>query len=193
MACAIRRDVAARVAGRCALRCRPVSVEPSAAAAGVAALAGLAFLLALLAHVRLRRLRRAYSVLQGDAEHSSFIVAVARQTAEMERLRKEVGQLRAELAELRAAVDESLRRVAVLRYDAFGDMGGMLSWSLALLDEQGDGVVLTSIAGRTEARTYAKSLTGGRAEHGMSPEEERVVQAAMRAAPVAIPSGSAAR
>jgi hypothetical protein len=166
-----------------------VSVEPSQALAGVAALAGLACLLALFAHLRLRRLRKAYSLLQGDAEHSSFIVAVARQTAEMERLRRDVGRLRAELGEIRAAIDESLRRVAVLRYDAFGDMGGMLSWSIALLDEQGDGVVITSIAGRSETRTYAKSLSGGRAEHGMSPEEERVVRAAMRAAPVAAPAG----
>jgi hypothetical protein len=163
-----------------------VSVEPTLVLApAVAAVAVLACLLALLAHLRLRRLRRAYSLLQGDAEHSSFIVAVARQTAEMERLRREVGRLRGEFGEIRAAIDDSLRRVAVLRYDAFGDMGGMLSWSIALLDEAGDGLVITSIAGRTEARTYAKSLVRGRAEHGMSPEEERVVAAAMRATPLA--------
>jgi hypothetical protein len=186
-------NVAAHVPGRYALRCRSVSVEPSLALAGVAGLAGLAFLLASLANLRLRRLRRACSVLQGDAEHSSFIVAVARHTAEMERLRRDVGRMRAELGDIRAAIDESLRRVAVLRYDAFGDMGGMLSWSIALLDEQGDGVVITSIAGRSETRTYAKSLTAGRAEHGMSPEEERVVRAAMRSAPVAAVSAGAAR
>jgi hypothetical protein len=162
-----------------------VSVEPGLAVASVATTAVLACLLALLAHVRLRRMRRAYTLLQGDAEHSSFIVAVARQTAEMERLRREVARLRGDLAEMRAAVDESLRRVAVLRYDAFGDMGGMLSWSIALLDEAGDGVVITSIAGRSETRTYAKPLIGGKAEHGMSPEEERVVHAAMRAVPLA--------
>jgi hypothetical protein len=170
-----------------------VSVEQAVTIQEVAAVAGLACLLALLAHVRLRRMRRAYSVLQGDAEHSSFIVAVARHTAEMERLRKEVTRLREDVADCKAAADDSLRRVALLRYDAFGDMGGMLSWSLALLDEQGDGVVLTSIAARSEARTYVKSLIGGRAEHGMSPEEERVVQAAMRGTPVAVASAGAAR
>jgi len=166
-----------------------VSVEPALVLASVAAAAALACVLAVLAHLRLRRLRRAYSLLQGDAEHSSFIVAVARQTAEMERLRYEVVRLRGELVEMRAAVDESLRRVAVLRYDAFGDVGGMLSWSIALLDEAGDGVVVTSIAARSETRTYAKALTGGQAEHGMSPEEERVVHAALGAAPVAAAAG----
>ena len=54
----------------------------------------------------------------------------------------------------------ALRHLAVVRYDAFGDMGGHLSWSLALLDDAGDGVVLTSIHGRSEARTYAKNITG---------------------------------
>ena len=57
----------------------------------------------------------------------------------------------------------ALRHVAVVRYDAFGDMGGRLSFSAALLDDQGDGLVLSSINGRSETRTYAKALVGGRA------------------------------
>ena len=51
---------------------------------------------------------------------------------------------------------QSLRNVAVVRYDAFGDMGGRLSFSAALLDDIGDGIVLSSINGRGESRTYAK-------------------------------------
>lgn len=148
----------------------------------------LALLVALLAHIRVRRLRKAYSLLQGDAEHSSFIVAVARQIAELERLRDEVGRLRTEVARLRGALDTSIRRVAVLHFDAFGDMGGRLSWTVALLDESGDGVVVTSIAARTEARTYAKPVVGGKAEHGLSQEEEQVVKAALRGTPV--PAGA---
>ena len=62
----------------------------------------------------------------------------------------------------RAAADgvaRALRHLAVVRYDAFGDMGGRLSWSMALLDEGGNGIVLTSIHGRSDARTYAKNIT----------------------------------
>ena len=63
-----------------------------------------------------------------------------------------------------------------MRYDAFGDMGGHLSWSLALLDDGGHGVVLTSIHGRSEARTYAKSISSWTCEQQLSPEEEEAIQ-----------------
>jgi hypothetical protein len=69
----------------------------------------------------------------------------------------------------------ALRHVAVVRYDAFGDMGGRLSFSAALLDGNGDGLVISSINGRSETRTYAKSLRGMESEHRLSPEEERAI------------------
>ena len=72
---------------------------------------------------------------------------------------------------------DALRHLAVVRYDAFGDMGGHLSWSVALLDDGGDGVVLTSIHGRSEARTYAKNITGWTCEQQLSPEEVEAIAA----------------
>ena len=87
----------------------------------------------------------------------------------------DVEGLRGEVQALRAEVAEALRHLAVVRYDAFGDMGGHLSWSLALLDDGGNGVVLTSIHGRSEARTYAKNLAAWACDQALSPEEEEVV------------------
>jgi hypothetical protein len=69
----------------------------------------------------------------------------------------------------------ALRHVAVVRYDAFGDMGGHLSWSLALLDDGGDGVVLTSIHGRSDSRTYAKNVAAWTATQQLSPEEVEAI------------------
>jgi hypothetical protein len=83
--------------------------------------------------------------------------------------------LRHEVAALRGEASMSLRHLAVVRYDAFGDTGGQLSWSLALLDDHGDGAVLTAIHGRNEARTYAKSITGWACEQSLSPEEDEAV------------------
>ena len=74
----------------------------------------------------------------------------------------------------------ALRHVAVVRYDAFGDMGGHLSFSAALLDDNGDGLVLSSINGRTETRTYAKPLVGLQSEHTLSPEENEAIENARR-------------
>jgi hypothetical protein len=77
---------------------------------------------------------------------------------------------------------DALRHVAVVRYDAFGDMGGRLSFSAAMLDDAGDGIVLTSINGRSETRTYAKGVADSRSRHSqheLSPEEERAVDEAL--------------
>ena len=94
--------------------------------------------------------------------------------------------LRHEVAALRAEAASALKNLAVVRYDAFGtgsdrSSGGHLSWSLALLDDHGDGAVLTSIHGRNEARAYAKSITGWTCEQQLSPEEEEAVRHARSA------------
>ena len=90
-------------------------------------------------------------------------------------LPEDVVGLRQEVAALQAENADALRHLSVVRYDAFGDVGGHLSWSLALLDDAGDGVVLTSIHGRSEARTYAKSISGWSSEQQLSPEEDEAI------------------
>jgi hypothetical protein len=72
----------------------------------------------------------------------------------------------------------AVRDVAVLHYDALEEMSGARSFSLALLNSAGDGVVVTSINGRTETRTYAKPVMGGDSDILLSPEEYRVVRSA---------------
>ncbi|KRC53139.1 MULTISPECIES: DUF4446 family protein [unclassified Nocardioides] len=98
-----------------------------------------------------------------------------RTTAGEEGLPADAAGLRREVAALRAEAVGALRHLAVVRYDAFDEMGGRLSWSLALLDDSGDGVVLTSIRGRNEARTYAKSVAAWSSDQELSPEEGEAV------------------
>ncbi|MGH3445238.1 MAG: DUF4446 family protein [Nocardioidaceae bacterium] len=88
----------------------------------------------------------------------------------------DVAGLRAEVQALRVEARDALRHLAVVRYDAFGDMGGHLSWSMALLDDGGNGVVLTSIHGRSDARTYAKNIAEWRCDQALSPEEDEAVK-----------------
>lgn len=90
----------------------------------------------------------------------------------------DVQGLRDEVERLRSEASGALRHLAVVRYDAFGDMGGRLSWSMALVDEGGNGMVLTSIHGRSDARTYAKDLAAWAGTMPLSPEEEEAVQQA---------------
>jgi hypothetical protein len=91
-------------------------------------------------------------------------------------LPEDVHGLRQEVAALRSEGADALRHLAVVRYDAFGDMGGHLSWSVALVDDGGNGVVLTSIHGRSDARTYAKTISGWTCEQQLSPEELEAIE-----------------
>jgi len=76
-------------------------------------------------------------------------------------------------------IEGSIRRVALLRYDAFEDVGGRLSFSCAMLDEHGTGVVITSINGRQETRVYAKPVTARTSSYNLSAEEEEAIRQAM--------------
>jgi hypothetical protein len=83
-----------------------------------------------------------------------------------------------DLAALRSDLEQALRHVAVVRYDAFGDMGGRLSFSAALVDDRGDGLVFSSIHARGESRTYAKGVVGGSSDATLTPEEQQALAAA---------------
>lgn len=97
-------------------------------------------------------------------------------------LPEDVLGLRQEVAALRLESAQALRHLAIVRYDAFGDMGGRLSFSAALLDDAGDGIVITSINGRSETRTYAKGVKAGDSDHSLSPEEQQAIGYANRTA-----------
>ena len=83
-----------------------------------------------------------------------------------------------DLAALRADIAQTLRHVAVVRYDAFGDMGGRLSFSAAVVDDRGDGLVFSAIHARGESRTYAKGIVGGGSDATLTPEEQQALAAA---------------
>lgn len=169
----------------------------------LALLAGLTGLVAgVLALRTLARLRRSVALLsRGTSGRETILDAAEKHMAASEAVRRDILELqrdlttahqdmqsrlaaeRAELGQtvqqLGEAVGSVLRRVALVRYDAFDDLSGRLSFSLALLDDHGNGITLTSIASPSETRLYAKSLTGGVGEHALSPEEEQAVRAAL--------------
>jgi hypothetical protein len=157
-------------------------------------LAYVALVAAFLALRALAKLRRATALLRrgtGDkAAHESLIEATGRQAELTASLSEQVAALRLRIDETRretrsglteqdGAARGGLRNVALVRYDAFAEMSGRMSFSLALLDEQGDGVAISAIAGQTDTRVYAKGVAAGKGEHELSPEESQAVAAAL--------------
>src|SRR5262249_7305920 len=99
--------------------------------------------------------------------------------AHMARLEKAMRVLNSAGKRQEAQIQGSVRHVALLRYDAFEDVGGRLSFSCAMLDGEGSGVVITSINGRQDTRVYAKPVTGGTSSYNLSTEEEDAIKQAL--------------
>jgi hypothetical protein len=118
----------------------------------------------------------------GSASEADLVTVVGQHVDAFGRVQREVQGLRGEVALMRTDLGDAIRHVAVVRYDAFNDMGGRLSFSAALLDDAADGLVMTSINGRSETRTYAKGVKAGESAQPLSPEEQQVVGYATKAA-----------
>lgn len=154
----------------------------------------LAYAALVAAYIALRtlaKLRRASAVLargaRGPQAQESLLEAAHRTTERTEILAEEVTALR-ELVEAGGAAPDGtpgagLRNIALVRYDAFTEMSGRMSFSLALLDDKGDGVTISAITGSGDTRVYAKGVSGGKGEHDLSPEEQQAVSAALRRRP----------
>ena len=144
----------------------------------------VALVAAYMALRTLAKLRQASAVLargaRGPNAQDSLIEASSRNAEQLELLAEEIGELRTHLATGSTAVPGGLRNVALVRYDAFGEMSGRMSFSLALLDDKGDGVAISAIAGASDTRVYAKGVTDGKGEHDLSPEEQQAIAAALR-------------
>ena len=127
----------------------------------------------------LASVRRRLVVALGRGRQEDILQAVSSQIEEVRALRGEIRQMTNELHRLADVFRGALQRFAVYRYDAFEDMGGQLSFSAAILNDHGDGLVISCINGRQEARTYAKPVQQGRSAYNLSPEEEEAIRQAL--------------
>ena len=155
---------------------------PGLVALGAAALALCALVLAVVVAVRLRRLRRDQRTVMGDGSRDLVAQAAALQEA-FARLDEQVGQsataLHERLAQVEARLDGAIAYRSLVRYDAYNEMSGRQSTSIALLDASRSGVVLSSIHHRDQARLYVKQVRGGTGELELSPEENEAVRLAL--------------
>lgn len=83
-----------------------------------------------------------------------------------------------QVSELEALARRDVSRVGFVRYDAFEDTGSELSYALALLNREGDGVVVSSIYSRTDTRTYGKAVKGYKPAVNASDEELQAIDRA---------------
>jgi uncharacterized protein DUF4446 len=153
----------------------------AAAALAAIALAGCAALM-----ISLRRLRRAQKLVLGEHGEQDLVVHAARMHDSFEALRAYSDDIAMRLDSRLAGAESTLRGTiahrALVRYDAYNELSGQQSVSIALLDEERSGIVLSLIHHRDQARVYAKLVQGGQAELELSPEEVEAVRIALSGA-----------
>jgi len=141
-----------------------------------ASIAVVALALVLVLGRRVRRMRRALRGRPATARAQH-----ADRMEEPEMLALQMAGLREETLALQDAVARAVQLVGIVRFDAFEDLGGMLSFAVAMLDREGSGVVLSSINGRNETRIYAKPVEHGGSRINLSGEEEEAIRRALGA------------
>jgi hypothetical protein len=159
------------------------SSGPAIVALAAAGVAVLALLGVLMLSVRLRRLRAAQKVVLGPDRTEDLVDHASRLQHAFETLQAGVQQTEASLSQRMEVaehrLDGALAYRALVRYDAYGELSGHQSTTVALLDAEHNGVVLSSIAHRESARLYCKQVVGGEGELELSPEEAEAVRLAL--------------
>jgi hypothetical protein len=153
----------------------------AAAAAAVALMGCVALMLAM------RRLRRAQRIVLGEHPQRDLVAHSAAMEQAFQALREYVedaaSRLDGRLAGAELALRGAIAHRALVRYDAYNELSGQQSMSIALLDDQQSGIVLSCIHHRDQARVYAKQVHGGQGELELSPEEAEAVRLAALSPP----------
>ncbi|MCW5938675.1 MAG: DUF4446 family protein [Fimbriimonadaceae bacterium] len=156
-------------------------ISGNAGSVGLGLAVGFALILVvLIAQARAAsEFRRRWAKTLESSDGSSLEQALEKSLAGQERLEAELAEARSRIESLETKMKSAKRYVGLVRYDAFEDIGGSQSFSLAVYDEEGNGAVVTSQVGREVCRVYGKQLFKGRAERHLSQEEERAIEAAV--------------
>ncbi len=129
--------------------------------------------------IRTRALGRRLQRLTAGATGASLERVLMDHLARVEEVDTRQRQVEQRVSALEGQIPLCVQRVGLVRYDAFEDVGGQQSFSLAMLDAQQNGIVLTSVYSRTDVRVYAKAIRQGAPSHPLSEEEMEALRSAL--------------
>ncbi len=157
-----------------------VSQNYSLIALGLLGSFALGMIIFLVVIIRLNKLAKQYKTLMRGVEGKNLEELMWNNAKTLEQVLFKLEIQEDRLCTVETMAKNSVQKVGIVRFNAFRDMGGDLSYAIALLNSQGDGVVLSSIYGRDDARTYAKPVKGGKSSYQLSQEEEEAILRAAR-------------
>lgn len=139
----------------------------------------LLIILSIITLVKLSSTKKRYKMLVNGATGEDLENIIADNIAQMNELVVKNNKIDEDYAAMRNLFEKSLQKIAVYRFSAFHDMGGDMSYAVAMLDHNNNGVIFSSIFGRQESCTYVKPVENGISKYPLSEEENKVLQEAM--------------
>ena len=131
---------------------------------------------------RLSRATRAYREVVRDTDEAggrSLHDLLAGNASAVERTTERMADIEASQALLETRTRRSLQHIGMVRYNPFEDTGSDQSFAIALLDDQRDGIVISSLHGRANTRIFAKPVADGSSPHNLSDEETEAIRIAV--------------
>lgn len=131
-------------------------------------------------NIKLAKMSKRYKKLMAGMDGANIERLLMGHIDEVRQLVKKVDAMEQENKRINLMAKKSIQKVGIVRYNAFESVGSDLSYSIALLDAQNDGIILTSIFGRDESRCYAKPVIGGASSYSLAEEEKNALSEAMK-------------
>lgn len=130
--------------------------------------------------VRLNQLHRRYRLLMKGVDKGNLEDLLFKQAEQIKELSQYVKEVKASQNQIGQELRTSIGPIGVVRYNAFDDVGSDLSYSVAILNRDKNGVVFSSLYGREDSRTYAKPIENGESTYKMTDEEKEAVSIALQ-------------
>ena len=145
---------------------------------GLSATIFIALLIFIQINIKLSRMLKKYNALMRGMNGANLENVLFDHIQRVDNATVKVDNLSEQCRKLANVQVHCLQGVGIIRYNAFEDTGSDLSFSIALLDAQANGIVISSLFGRDESRTYGKPIQSGKSSYLLTKEEEAAVQAA---------------
>lgn len=158
-----------------------IDQDPTPWLLGLFALVGVLGVIALIQIIQLASLRRRYNAIWRGSNALDLEALLADQARRVDEATNRVRQLDSRCANLEEQSRRHVQHVGVVRFNAFADTGSDLSFAVALLDEEQNGVVISSLYGRDESRVYAKPVAAGQSTYFLTNEEKQALAKALDA------------
>lgn len=139
----------------------------------------ISLLMNIIALSSISKLKKKYKKMMRGKDNVNIEALINKYLDDVEKVKENNDSLMNQYDTIMSKVDKSIQKTAIIRYKAFDDVGSDLSFSLALLDSENNGVVVTSIYGRSESVVYAKPIDNGISRYDISEEEKEVLESAM--------------